>query len=367
MSCPRLVVNRIDSPSISAPSSALPGLRTGGASSSPPNAPGWRAPERCGEYRLTHRRPAASRNRCRELASRAIVPAIARRGRLLAYQEYLVDTNLWRASTTGPSSPERVISSTREDTLPVYSPDGARIAFSSNRSGNWEIWIANADGSDARQLTSYANAPACSPRWSPNGQLLAFGHVDEGNGDIYTMTPEGSAIRPPDSGAVWRGNAILVPRRPLALLLLESLGHVRDLEARDRSAVQVIQVTRGGGTNPVESPDGKQLFYKKGGRTALEIWTTPVSGGESPVCSVPSRVPWLVPGCRIRTASTSSSRPGGSPITSLRPAAQSRSSRSPRTRWSEIPALTLSPDGRWLLFAQRDRSGSDIMLVENFR
>ena len=71
-------------------------------------------------------------------------------------------TNLWRAASSGSGSPERVISSTREETLADY-PDGARIAFASNRSGNWEIWMADADGANSRPLTSYAGAPPHSP------------------------------------------------------------------------------------------------------------------------------------------------------------------------------------------------------------
>jgi Tol biopolymer transport system component/DNA-binding winged helix-turn-helix (wHTH) protein len=301
------------------------------------------------------------------IGPRAIVPAIASRGRLLAYQEYLADTNLWRASTTGLNSLEPVISSTREDTLPDYSsPDGARIAFSSNRSGKWEIWVANADGSTARQLTFYAKAPAWSPRWSPSGRLLAFGHVEEGNGDIYTMTPEGSSIRQltvepsEEETPSWSrdGHWLYFSSNRSGRFEIWKL-------AIDQPS-QVVQVTRGGGTNPLESPDGKQLFYKKGERTALEIWTTPVSGGES------TRV--LGP---IEGALAGAWVPDASGIYFIEPAWRIVYHQFSTGRATTIvtlgkdamvvnPGLTLSPDGRWLLFAQRDRSTSDIMLVENF-
>ena len=301
------------------------------------------------------------------MGPRAIVPAIARRGALLAYQEYLADTNLWRAASTGSGSPERIISSTREETLADYSPDGARIAFASNRSGNWEIWMTDANGANARQLTSFAGAPAHSPRWSPNGRLLAFAHTYEGNGDIYTMTPEGSLVRrltmepSREDTPSWSrdGRWLYFSSNRSGTFEIWKL-------AIDEPA-HVLQVTHGGGTNPLESADGKHLFYKKGRATDLEIWSTPVNGrGESrvlgPIHGAPAGawVPdlhgiyfiepaWRIAYFRFATGATT-------PVVPL-----------PQDAVVATPGLALSPDGRWLLYGQRDRSVSDIMLVENFR
>ena len=130
----------------------------------------------------------------RGIGPRAYVPAIARQGGRLAYQEHVRDINLWRVATAGGEPPQLVISSTREENTPDYSADGARIAFGSNQSGNWETWIANADGSDQQRVTRFAALPAWHPRWSPNGRLLAFSHMAEGSFDIYTITPEGSSF-----------------------------------------------------------------------------------------------------------------------------------------------------------------------------
>jgi Tol biopolymer transport system component len=302
------------------------------------------------------------------MGSRAIGPAIAVRGRLLAYQEYLADTNLWRASTTGVHSLEPITSSTREDTLPHSSPDGARIAFSSNRSGKWEIWVANADGSGAQQRTFYANAPSGPPRWSPNGRLIAFGHAEEGNGDIYTMTPEGGSPRrltvepSEEETPSWSGNG-----RWLYFSSNRS-GKFEIWKLAIDEPSHVIQITRGGGTNPLQSPDGAQLFYNKGGeRQALEIWSTPVSGGESTHVIGPiegalagawvvdsAGIYFIEPAWRIVYHQFATGR--ATPIVTLGKDAMVAN-----------PGLTLSPDGRWLLFAQRDRSTSDIMLVENFQ
>jgi len=56
---------------------------------------------------------------------------------------------------------------------PAWSPDGQRIAFSSNRDGNYELYVMNADGSGQRRLTH--NRPVdAGPSWSPDGKRLAF-------------------------------------------------------------------------------------------------------------------------------------------------------------------------------------------------
>ena len=52
------------------------------------------------------------------IGPRALVPAIARRGGRLAYQEYFQDTNLWRVATDGGVPPQQIISSTREENFP---------------------------------------------------------------------------------------------------------------------------------------------------------------------------------------------------------------------------------------------------------
>jgi Tol biopolymer transport system component/DNA-binding winged helix-turn-helix (wHTH) protein len=131
----------------------------------------------------------------RGIGQRATGVAIARRGRRLAYQEQFNDTNFWRVAATGDGPARLLVSSTREEAGPDYSPDGASIAFASNRSGNWEVWVASSDGSHQRKVTSFGGAPAWHPRWSPNSQVLAFSHTSAGNADIYTITPEGSNIR----------------------------------------------------------------------------------------------------------------------------------------------------------------------------
>jgi Tol biopolymer transport system component len=74
-----------------------------------------------------------------------------------------------------------------EDKHPAWSPDGTQIAFSSNRSGQWNVWVMNADGSGMTNLTNSTWAHT-EPTWSPDGTRLAFAS-NRGGGPwhVYTM------------------------------------------------------------------------------------------------------------------------------------------------------------------------------------
>ncbi|QDU33198.1 translocation protein TolB [Poriferisphaera corsica] len=61
-----------------------------------------------------------------------------------------------------------------EDRMPTFSPDGKLIAFSSNRSGNWDIYIMDSDGGPARQLTSSNDLDEIHPSFSPDGSKLVY-------------------------------------------------------------------------------------------------------------------------------------------------------------------------------------------------
>ena len=67
-----------------------------------------------------------------------------------------------------------------------WSPDGSRIAYSSDRDGNAEIYMVNVDGSDSVRLTDDP-ASDTEPDWSPDGKLIAFSSNRDGDGEIYVL------------------------------------------------------------------------------------------------------------------------------------------------------------------------------------
>ena len=115
------------------------------------------------------------------------------RNNSLAYVQATLTANIWKLELSDAThvvgEPVKLISSTRQQAAPSYSPDGSRIAFQSDRSGSWEIWTCARDGSDLAQLTHFAGALAGTPRWSPDGKQILFDSRDSGITQIY-MVPQ---------------------------------------------------------------------------------------------------------------------------------------------------------------------------------
>jgi dipeptidyl aminopeptidase/acylaminoacyl peptidase len=80
------------------------------------------------------------------------------------------------------------------DSQPAWSPDGNRIAFTSTRDGNEEIYVMHADGSGQIRLTSNSWGDS-SPAWSPNGRQIAFVGVPDIDYEVYAMSADGSGQR----------------------------------------------------------------------------------------------------------------------------------------------------------------------------
>jgi Tol biopolymer transport system component len=79
------------------------------------------------------------------------------------------------------------------DFVPAWSPGGSKIAFTSERDGNLEIYLMNADGSDPVNLTNHlANDVVWPGSWSPDGTRILFGSGREGTGEIFVMNADGS-------------------------------------------------------------------------------------------------------------------------------------------------------------------------------
>jgi TolB protein len=110
----------------------------------------------------------------------------------------------------------RLTSDPAADTDPVWSPDGSKIAFSSNRDGTDGLYLMNRDGSGVSKVTT--GIGGFHPTWSPDGTRIAFEcHVDVGNRDICVINSDGTGLvrltsdAGADYGAAWKpdGSQIL--------------------------------------------------------------------------------------------------------------------------------------------------------------
>ena len=77
---------------------------------------------------------------------------------------------------------------------PAWSPDGARLAFASDRHGDPELYLVGVDGSAPTRLTTDPAADG-EPSWSPDGARLAFASNRDGNAQVYLVNPDGSGLR----------------------------------------------------------------------------------------------------------------------------------------------------------------------------
>ena len=301
-------------------------------------------------------------------------PAISRRANRLAYTKRSRDINIWRLplreSGSGAAAATRLISSTRYDYNPQHSPDGKRIAFVSSRTGTYGIWLSDADGSNAAPLFLKEGAYSGTPRWSPDGRRIAFDSNPEGQQDIYVISARG-------------GNPIRLTTHPVDDVVASwSQGGEWMYFASRRSGQwevwkvsvgggEPIQVTQDGGAVAFESTDGKFVYYTKDHQFRSSLWKVPVGGGEETQVLESVRAPnfSVTPQGIYFIRPPDTDEPGRSFLIRFFDFATGRAttihSLPPGVRASF--GLTVSPDGRFILYTQVDQSQSDLMLVENFR
>jgi Tol biopolymer transport system component len=301
--------------------------------------------------------------------------SISRQGDRLVYTQQFLDTNIWRVQLVGTNgragAPTMLISSSKSDSAPQYAPDAKRITFRSDRSGSFEIWACNTDGSNPVQLTNFNGPLAGSPCWSPDGSQIAFDARPEGNSDIFVINAEGGRPRrladdPAEEIAPsWS--------RDGRWIYFESNrnGSMQTWKIPAEGG-EARQVTKGGGSVAYESMDGKFLYYTKG-RNVVGIWRVPVEGGEETLVLDTHKAGYwsawtlVAQGIYFVTAEQLA-RPAieffsfsTGKVTEVVALAK------PFRPWTNPEGLSVSPDGRWILYTQEDRADMDIMLVENFR
>ena len=291
----------------------------------------------------------------------SLLPSIAAHGNRLVYVQRLADVDIWQVKAGTP--PTRFVSSTRWESSPQYSPDGQRVAFSSDRSGLQQIWVCDRNGEDPVQLTHLEAGPSGTPRWSPDGHWIAFDHQEGDRWRIYVMASDGGQVHRLAQDA---GDSIIPSWSSDGKWIYYSNNQTgrHELWKRAFQGGEGIQLTHNGGWVAFESRDGQSLYYEK--ETAPGLWVRPVGGGEEKrvLESVASRnffvmddgiyyIPYS-----IADGST---------------AVRFRSFVKPHedmeiTRVKDVwQGLTVSPDRKTILFSAFARVGTNVMVVDNFR
>ncbi len=161
----------------------------------------------------------------------------------------------------------------------AWSPDGRRLAFMSDRAGNFEIYLVNADGSDERRLTRVPEFDG-HPVWSPDGRKIAFvrgvrdryGTLRE---EVWVMNADGSEQRSlgRGGGLTWspdgRRIAFRSERTGKAELYLVNV---------DGSGSARLTRNPGADGDPVWSPDGKRIYFVRGRHGKSDVYAMNADG-----------------------------------------------------------------------------------------
>ena len=180
-----------------------------------------------------------------------------------------------KAEVAGESAEQadlRITNNTAIDRYPAWSPDGKQIAYASNQTGIYEIWVMNADGTSPRQITKDLGN-CIKPTWSPDGKKIAFASDKNGNSDIYLLDISSSTnqrlteTESPDIDPVWsrNGKTLFFASNRESGQEIYAVNMITGAVQRSTFSIfSVYQPNCGPGIVPVsDSPSAKQVMATK--------------------------------------------------------------------------------------------------------
>ncbi len=203
--------------------------------------------------------------------------------------------------TGGP--PRRIAEGLAWEVHPRFSPDGRRIAFTSDRGGADNIWVMNADGSDKRQVTKEDFRLLNQPTWSPDGRFIVakkhfttqrslgtgelwMYHVSGGGGvaiveraDEALQKELGEPVYAPDGGAVYYTRNT-TPGKTF-IYAQDSQSGIFAIEKVDLETGEVTTAVDGfgGAVRPAPSPDGTEIAFVRRDKDQSQLWIKDIASG----------------------------------------------------------------------------------------
>jgi len=171
----------------------------------------------------------------------------------------------------------RITSGMMFDSQPRFSPDGTKIVFLSDRSGDENVWLASRDGSDPKPLTKGKNTRYWSPEWTPDGKYIIVSrsqsgtggtqlwlyHLDGGTGVNLTGSEERRQLNPLGAAFGKDDRLVYYTERTAAGSVYNQMSFRWQLGVYDRQTGENFRMSDelGSAMRPVLSPDGRWLIY----------------------------------------------------------------------------------------------------------
>ena len=200
-------------------------------------------------------------------------------------------------------TPRRISEGMAWEVQPRFSPDGRRIAFTSDRGGGDNIWVMNADGSDKRQVTKEDFRLLYQPSWSPDGQFIAakkhfttgrslgtgeiwLYHVSGGAGQTIVKRASEQAQKElgepafsPDGERIYYTRN--VSPGPIFEYAQDSNTELFAVEAITLATGEVSTVISapGGAVRPTPSPDGKSIAFMRREQNMSALFVRDIASG----------------------------------------------------------------------------------------
>lgn len=279
-------------------------------------------------------------------------------GSALSFLVLLSGMQSVHAQSNALSSPLVSTTADANEWGPSWSPDGTRLAFSSQRSGNFEVYVLHIADQRIEQLTQHEGADF-RPKWSPDGTRIAFASDRDGDFELYTMTPDGGNIEhltdhpANEQRMAWSPNGQQIvfesDRDGDAELYVMSLAS---------GASQRLTTSPGFDGYPDWSPDGQRIVFNSGrnnpdgGGAAYELFVVNADGtGLEQLTENTGNdqaAAWSPDGEQVAYFST---RDGNAEIYVMDVARRQETRLTVNNEWDFMPAW--SPDGTQLAFDSR--------------
>ncbi len=198
-----------------------------------------------------------------------------------------------RRETPGPERAVQITSAIGVESYPTWSPDGGRLAYESNQTGDWDIWVTQLGGGEPVNLTGDHSGDDRFPSWSPDGHQVAYLSERDGLWNLYTLSALGgrphkllslpSTLSPRPWGAPqWSqdGKEVALPFRDSGRNFVE----IVSLESRESRRIPLPAHDQDGPHDLSWSRDGRYFAYVAALQFNSELtrlWIFPSFGGEA--------------------------------------------------------------------------------------